>query len=124
MSTTRELAGSPAELPEDEVVADYERRRDRHTKSSEVAAAASRRLGGARLAVFVATPIAAYLLSQRGLPRTGTVGVVVAGLVAFFILVVRHRRHQAAERRERALAVECTAGIARIRRDWAGLPVP
>ena len=124
MSTTRELAGSPAELPEDEVVADYERRRDRHTKSSEVAAAASRRLGWARLAVFVATPVAAYLLSQRGLPRTGTVGVVVAGLVAFFVLVVRHRRHQAAEQRERALAVECTAGIARIRRDWAGLPVP
>jgi hypothetical protein len=48
--------------------------------------------------------------------------LVVAGLVAFFILVARHRRYQAAERRERALAVECTHGIARIRRDWSQLP--
>jgi hypothetical protein len=112
---------------DDEVVAGYGLRRDRHKESSELAAAASRRLGWARLGVFVATPTAAYLLSRRGPAGSATLAVaalVVAGLVAFFILVTRHRRYQAAERRERALAVECTHGIARVRRDWSQLPPP
>ena len=114
----------PAARPEDEVAAGYRRRHDRHAASSEVARVAARRDGWARLAVFVATSTAAYLLSSRTSSQAAPIAVGAVGLVVFCVFVALHRRHEAVARHERALAIECAHGIARVHRDWSSLPSP
>lgn len=109
-------------MVEDEIIASYDARRARHTTMCDLAATASRHIGWARLGVFLATAIASYLVWQQNSAKGVTIGVVVAGLLGFSALVVLNRRYRAAEERERALAIECAHGIARIRRDWDRLP--
>ena len=76
-----------------------------------------------RLVVFVATGAGAWLLISQG--RGQAVWLLMAGaVVAFVIVVARHRAARRRVRRAQLMADFNREGIARVERRWSGLPRP
>ncbi len=74
-----------------------------------------------RLAVFVAAAAGAWLLISQG--RGQAVWLLMAGaVVAFVIVVARHRAARRRLRRAELMADFNREGIARVERRWSGLP--
>ena len=76
-----------------------------------------------RLVVFVATGAGAWLLISQGRGQAASL-LVVAAVVAFAIVVARHRAAQRHLRRAQLMADFNREGIARVQRRWSDLPRP
>jgi hypothetical protein len=104
--------------------AHYAARATHHERERDGARRLADRLGVARLLAALAL-VGALVLRERGsLPSTPALTLAALCALVFALLV---RAHGRARRRERAAALRHTVsvrGAARLRRDWAALPVP
>jgi len=109
--------------PGGRVVAAYEERLARLHGEWTREQAASRRLGWIRVAVF-GIGFALYVVSDVTSGRVAgwTGGGVMVALLVFILLVVRHRRVRARERRLETLVEINRVALARLARDWKALP--
>ncbi|HEX6587905.1 MAG TPA: hypothetical protein VF039_02700 [Longimicrobiales bacterium] len=103
-----------------DAAAAYRERLARHAAEQQSAAARSRAIGTARVAVFAAF-VAAGLWAEAA-PSVLSIGVVAASIVAFVVLVGAHERARERERRAADLAAVQQAGLARVARAWSELP--
>jgi len=101
----------------------YEERLDRFRQAGEGERALSLRLGWIRVAVF-SLGFAFYVVSDvtAGPVEAWSWGGVFAAFLAFVGLVVWHRRVRARSRRYQALMEINRVALARLERDWTGLP--
>ncbi len=76
-----------------------------------------------RLGVFVATGAGAWLLISQGRGQSAWL-LVAAAVVAFVIVVARHRAARRHLRRAQLMAEFNREGIARVERRWSDLPQP
>ncbi len=115
---------TPAPRPDDPAAA-YAARAAAHAAAQADAARRVRRLGWARLAAAVALAAGAWAASDAPrLPRAAAAALGAVGVALFAALVRAHRRARDRERAAAARHAAAEAGAARVRRDWAALPVP
>ncbi|HEX3867851.1 MAG TPA: hypothetical protein VHV78_13910, partial [Gemmatimonadaceae bacterium] len=111
------LGGSVAES----VVKDYEARAREHRSVRDAHARTARRIGWARVSLFAALILGApALLTTAG--RAGLLAAEGLGVLAFAALAVWHGGEKEGVWLAGARARGCTAGIARVERNWNALP--
>lgn len=110
-------------MPDGDMPGLYQARLARFNEELEAERDSSQRLGWARV-VFFLLGFALYVVSDvtSGAPALwARVGMGVA-VVGFLFLVFRHRKVRARERRARVLAEINRVALARLGREWGGLP--
>ncbi|MDE0259267.1 MAG: hypothetical protein OXR82_12890 [Gammaproteobacteria bacterium] len=121
--TSRTEPASPGTEPVEQPAARYADRARRFDEEAAGRAGAVRFCERLRLVVFVASAVGAWLLISQG--RGQGVWLLMAGaVVAFVIVVARHRAAQRRLRRAELMADFNREGIARVERRWSDLPRP
>ncbi|MYK68715.1 MAG: hypothetical protein F4020_03915, partial [Gammaproteobacteria bacterium] len=121
--TSRTEPASPGTEPVEQPAARYADRARRFDGEAAGRAGVVRSLERLRLLVFVATGVGAWLLVSQGRGQTAWL-LVAAAVVAFAIVVARHRAARRRVRRAQLMADFNREGIARVERRWSGLPRP
>jgi hypothetical protein len=105
----------------DDVLAGYDTRRRQYEIAADAADVRRSWAGRIRLLLFVGVVAIESLLWNR-VELSARVAIAALGLTIFTTAVVRQRRAAFAARLARGRALACSAGIARVNRDWGSIP--